>query len=82
MLFRPGETENKIINLYPEVTYLTFEGFGGAITEAAGTTYNSVSNNSYALRLLLSFSLPCFLLSFQMLFCHKSGAIPNFSSLP
>lgn len=40
VLFRSGDSENKVINLYPEITYQTFEGFGGAITEAAGTTYN------------------------------------------
>ncbi len=40
VLFRPGETENRVINLYPEITYQTFEGFGGAVTEAAGSTYN------------------------------------------
>ena len=42
VLFRPGDTENRVINLYPEITYQTFEGFGGAITEAAGTTYNQM----------------------------------------
>ncbi len=39
VLFRPGETENRVINLYPEVTRQTFDGFGGAITEAAGSVY-------------------------------------------
>ena len=37
--FVPGETENKVVNLYPEITYQRFEGFGGAITEAAGSVY-------------------------------------------
>ena len=45
VLFCPGDTENKVINLYPEVTYQTFEGFGGAITEAAGTTYNLMNES-------------------------------------
>ena len=38
--FIPGETENKVINLYPEITYDAFEGFGGAITESAGYVYS------------------------------------------
>ena len=36
----------------------------------------------YALRLLLSFSLPYFLLSFRMLFCHSSAAIPSVFTAP
>lgn len=41
-LFRPDaeEVENQVVNLYPEVTYQTFEGFGGAITDAAGYVYS------------------------------------------
>lgn len=31
--------ENEVINLYPEMAYETFEGFGGAITDAAGYVY-------------------------------------------
>lgn len=38
--FVPGETENKVVNLYPEITYQRFEGFGGAITESAGYVYS------------------------------------------
>ena len=34
------EVENQVVNLYPEVTYQTFEGFGGAITDAAGYVYS------------------------------------------
>ena len=36
--FRPDidGVENQVVNLYPEVTFQTFEGFGGAITDAAG----------------------------------------------
>ena len=38
--FKPdaGE-ENHVINIYPEVTYETLEGFGGAITESAAYVY-------------------------------------------
>ena len=40
--FRPdvNEEENQVVNLYPQVTYQTFEGFGGAITDAAGYVYS------------------------------------------
>lgn len=40
-LFRPDteEVEGQVVNLYPEVTFQTFEGFGGAITDAAGYVY-------------------------------------------
>lgn len=34
------EVETQVINLYPELTYETFEGFGGAVTEAAGYVYS------------------------------------------
>ena len=34
------EVENQVVNLYPEVTFQTFEGFGGAITDAAGYVYS------------------------------------------
>ena len=42
VLLRPGDTENRVINLFPEITYQTFDGFGCAITEAAGSTYNQM----------------------------------------
>ena len=45
VLFRPGETENRVINLYPEITCQAFDGFGGAITEAAGVTYNQMDES-------------------------------------
>ncbi len=45
VLFRLGDTENRVINLYPEVTYQTFDGFGGAVTEAAGVTYNRMDES-------------------------------------
>lgn len=35
----PGEEEN-VVNLYPEVTYETLEGFGGAMTESAAYVYS------------------------------------------
>lgn len=34
------EVENQVVNLYPQITYQTFEGFGGAITDAAGYVYS------------------------------------------
>ncbi|MCD7838582.1 MAG: glucosylceramidase, partial [Clostridiales bacterium] len=35
--------ENQVVNLYPELTFETFEGFGGAITDAAGYVYAQMS---------------------------------------
>lgn len=35
--------ECQVVNLYPELTYETFEGFGGAVTEAAGYVYSLMS---------------------------------------
>ena len=35
----PGETEKNVINIYPELRDQRFLGFGGAITEAAASTY-------------------------------------------
>ena len=43
LTFHPGETENRVINLYPELCDQTFEGFGGALTEAAASTYAQMS---------------------------------------
>ena len=37
------EVETQVVNLYPELTYETFEGFGGAITEAAGYIYQQMN---------------------------------------
>ncbi len=34
-----GGEEDCLLNLYPSVTYQTFEGFGGALTESAGYIY-------------------------------------------
>ena len=39
----PGETENRVINLYPALTDQTFSGFGGAITESAAYVYSKMS---------------------------------------
>ena len=33
---RDTQRENELVNLYPQVTYQTMEGFGGAITDSAG----------------------------------------------
>ena len=44
LTLHPGETENKVVNLYPECTDQTFSGFGGAVTEAAAYTYSLMSN--------------------------------------
>ncbi|WML49071.1 glucosylceramidase [Neobacillus sp. PS3-34] len=35
--------EMKVVNIYPEMEYQTFDGFGGAITEAAGYTFSLMS---------------------------------------
>jgi len=32
--------EDQVINLYPDVTYQRFDGFGGAFTESAGYVYS------------------------------------------
>ena len=32
--------ENQVVNIYPELKYETFEGFGGAVTESAGYVYH------------------------------------------
>lgn len=40
--FTEGDRENQVVNLYPEITYETFEGFGGAITQGAGYVYSQI----------------------------------------
>ncbi len=41
IVFRDNsETENHVVNIYPEITYQTFEGFGGAVTDSAGYVYS------------------------------------------
>lgn len=37
--------ENQVINLYPDVTYQQFEGFGGAFTESAGYVYSLMNQD-------------------------------------
>lgn len=34
------EVEPQVVNIYPELRYEAFEGFGGAVTEAAGYVYS------------------------------------------
>ena len=43
LLLTSGETENRVINLFPEIEYQTWSGFGGAITEAAAYNYSLLS---------------------------------------
>jgi glucosylceramidase len=38
--------EMKVVNIYPEMEYQTFDGFGGAITEAAGHTFSLMSDDN------------------------------------
>lgn len=33
------QAENQLLNLYPEVTFQRWDGFGGALTDAAGSVY-------------------------------------------
>lgn len=40
LLLAPGETENHAVTLHPEIEYQAWEGFGGAITEAAAYNYS------------------------------------------
>lgn len=40
-----AEIETQVINLYPELTYEVFEGFGGAVTEASGYVYSLMNEN-------------------------------------
>lgn len=43
LVFAPdGGEENFLLNLYPSMTYQTFEGFGGALTESAGYVYGQM----------------------------------------
>ena len=38
--------ENQAINLHPDFTYQTFEGFGGSMTEAAAYTWHTMSEKT------------------------------------
>lgn len=42
MLVPDKGEENQLLNLYDSVTYQTFEGFGGALTESAGYIYGQM----------------------------------------
>ncbi|MGN0404225.1 MAG: glycoside hydrolase family 30 beta sandwich domain-containing protein [Bariatricus sp.] len=35
--------ENEVLNIYPHIKYQTFDGFGGAITDAAGYVFSMLS---------------------------------------
>ena len=39
----PERFESKLINIYPDITYQQFLGFGGAITEASGYAYKKLT---------------------------------------
>ena len=36
--------EDQVINIYPQIKYQTFEGFGGAITDAAGYVFQQMND--------------------------------------
>ena len=36
--------ENEVINIYPEIKYQKFEGFGGALTDSAGYVYSKMNS--------------------------------------
>ena len=38
-------TENEVVNLYPGLTYQTMEGFGGAVTDAAGYVFSMMDKD-------------------------------------
>ncbi len=42
-----NETENQLINLYPQMEYQTFHGFGGACTEAAGYSLSKLGEEKF-----------------------------------
>jgi len=46
----PNETnrEKELVNLYPQVTYQTITGFGGAFTDAAGYVFSQMPQNLQA----------------------------------
>ena len=41
----PKRFESQLINLYPEITYQSMLGFGGAITESAGFAFSKLSTD-------------------------------------
>lgn len=40
------ERENELLNLYPELEYQIFDGFGGALTDSAGYVYGMMDQES------------------------------------
>ncbi len=45
-IFAPEDgTENEVVNLYPDVTFQTMEGFGGAVTDAAGSVFSEMDKD-------------------------------------
>lgn len=48
--------ENQVINLYPEVTFQSLEGFGGAITDAAAYVYSLMTDAQKQILLQTYFS--------------------------
>lgn len=48
--------ENEVVNIYPEITFQTIEGFGGAITDAAAYVYSLMSKEQKAKMLQTYFS--------------------------
>ena len=45
--FEPDQgEENQLLNLYPQVKYQSFEGFGGALTESAGYIYSLMNETN------------------------------------
>lgn len=52
----PG-IENKVVNLYPEITYEELEGFGGAITDSAAYVY-SLMNEQQKKQLIETYFSP------------------------
>ena len=38
--------ERDAVNLYPDMTYQVFEGFGGALTEAAAYTWHQMGDKN------------------------------------
>lgn len=48
--------ESNVVNLYPQLKYETFEGFGGALTDAAGYVYSQMSEEQRELMMHTYFS--------------------------
>ena len=40
--------EDQVINVYPQVKYQSFEGFGGAITDAAGYVFQQLDPDVFS----------------------------------